>query len=120
MTDLTDAEVQRRFAEQLRPLSAAHPHWLWEWTKATAGWLWHTMRAWSPAKGAMAMTGMAWVFFIVLVLLGAWKMAFILTAIYIPMMAILITCAILESERPNGRAGMVTWSNERAGWGPPR
>jgi hypothetical protein len=35
------------------------------------------------------------------------------------LMVVYGTLALLESERPNGRAVMIERSNERAGWGPP-
>lgn len=120
MSDLTDAEVEAAFARQLRHVPTSRRHWWKEAAKATPGFLWNRLRCWSAAKAAMFMTGLSWPMFALLVVLDEWVKVFALLVVYIVLMAIFITFAVLESERPNGRAGLVEWTNERAGWGPRR
>ena len=100
MSDLTAAEVERTIAELERlPTSAAHPYWVWQWVKATAGWLQHSARVWSPAKGAMLVTGMMVVFVTVLVVLEEWGKVLLLGVVYVFFVGVLVMFAMLDSER---------------------
>ena len=102
----------------VRLVPAYHPHWLWAAVKAAPGFVWDRVSGWSPAKIAMFITGASWPMFAALVLLDAWVKLFVLIVAYVIAMSIFMMFALLESERPNGRAAQVDWSNERAGWGP--
>jgi hypothetical protein len=81
--------------------------------------MWHTVIRWSPAKVGMFITGAMMVFVTVLIKQRDWATLFFGTVAYVMLMVVYGTLALLESERPNGRAVMIERSNERAGWGPP-
>jgi multidrug efflux pump subunit AcrB len=117
VSDLTDAEVTRYLTELERlPATVEQESTI----RRVWYWLGDKSRSWSPAKSCLFMTGAMMVVVTVLVLLEEWVKVFAILALYLPLAGVFCMAAIFESERPNGRAGMVSWSNERAGWGPPR
>lgn len=101
---ITDADVDNYFIDLARLPLAPTPRrraaWLWEASKAAAGWTYEVLRRLSPAKVGMFITGAMIVFVCVLLKQRDWVTLFFGTVAYVMLMVVYGTLALLQSERP--------------------